>query len=173
MSPIQTHKYWYVVYTRSRAEKKVHSELLNMDIESFLPMQKQLRKWKDRKKWVEIPLISGYCFVYISQKEYDRVLQADNVVCYITFDGKAAIIPKQQIEALRRIVDQYDFEVQITSENYEPGQTVEIINGPLVGVRGELVDIRGKHKFLLRVKEIEKSFTLEVPASDLSILPNL
>ena len=91
-------KLWHVVYTRSRTEKKVCDELTINNIECFLPLQKKLRQWKDRKKWVEMPLMSGYCFVHVSRKEYDKVLQTNNVVCYITFEGKAAAIPDKQID---------------------------------------------------------------------------
>src|SRR5680860_635883 len=91
-------KYWHVIYIRSRSEKKVVSELTLKNIEGFVPMQKKLRQWKDRKKWVEMPIISGYCFVHISRKEYVEVLKTNNVVCYLTFEGKAAIVPDYQIE---------------------------------------------------------------------------
>ncbi len=164
-------KVWHVVYTRSRAEKKVKDELTLKGIECFLPVQKKLRQWKDRKKWVEMPLISGYCFVHISLKEYDEVLQTDNVVCYITFEGKAAFIPESQINALKQMLRQNDFEVEVTRENYEPGKKVEIIEGPLIGMQGELVSNRGKNKFILRIEQISSSFTIEVPASQLSFLP--
>ena len=99
-------KFWYVVYTRSRAEKKVRDELTYNNIECFLPLQKKLRQWKDRKKWVEMPLMSGYCFVHISRKEYDNVLQTNNVVCYVTFEGKAAVIPNQQIDSVKKMMKQ-------------------------------------------------------------------
>jgi transcription antitermination factor NusG len=171
MNVIPTHKYWYVVYTRSRAEKKVETELQAMGIESFLPLQKQLRQWKDRKKWVEIPLISSYCFVHISRKDYDRVLQVPNVVCYVTFERKAAIIPDHQIDNLRKILKQFDFEVGVSHENFKTGKQVEIIEGPLIGLRGELIEIRGKHKFILRVTQMDTTFTVEIPASYLSALP--
>lgn len=164
-------KYWYVVYTRSRAEKKVEAELKAMEIECFLPLQKQLRQWKDRKKWVEIPLITGYCFVHISRKDYDRVLQIPNVVCYVTFERKAAIIPDKQIEYLHQILKQFDFEVGVSHENFKPGKFVEIIEGPLVGLRGELIKTRGKRKFILRITQMDTTLTIEVPANYLSALP--
>jgi len=165
-------KRWYAIYTRSRAEKKVHDDLLKRGIESFLPLQKKLRQWKDRKKWVEMPLMSGYCFVNISRLDYDRVLQNSNVVSYVTFDGKAAEIRKDQIEAMRRMLQQNDFEVEITPETFTFGKKVEIILGPLVGLRGELTDIRGKHKFLLKIEQIAQSLTIEVPSEHLSALPD-
>lgn len=164
-------KYWYVVYTRSRAEKKVWKELQIQDIESFLPLQKKLRQWKDRKKWVETPLLSGYCFVHISRADYDRVLQTTNVVCYITFEGKAAIVRDDQITALQTMLRQNDFEVEISPASFEKGKKVEIIEGPLLGMRGELVEIRGKRKFLLRIEQLDKNFVVEIPAEKLSAIP--
>ena len=59
---------WHAIYVHSRAEKKVHVELTLKGIESFLPLHRKLRQWSDRKKWVEIPLISGYVFVHITRK---------------------------------------------------------------------------------------------------------
>jgi transcription antitermination factor NusG len=164
-------KSWYVIYTRSRAEKKVLDELTFNNIECFLPLQKKLRQWKDRKKWIEVPLISGYCFVHISRKEYDIVLQSRNVVCYVTFEGKAAVIPDPQIEALRQMIKQSDVEVTVSQENFKPVKKVEVIQGPMVGLRGELVEARGKNKFILRLTQINNIFTVEIPASQISFLP--
>ncbi len=41
---------WYAIYTRSRHEKVVAEELWQRQIESFLPLQEILSKWKDRRK---------------------------------------------------------------------------------------------------------------------------
>ena len=164
-------KNWYAVYTRSRAEKKVHTELTIKEIECFLPLQKKLRQWKDRKKWVEMPLLTGYCFVCTSRAEYDKVLQTNNVVCYVTFEGKAAVIPDNQIDYLKQMLKQNEFDVTVSHENFRPGKEVEVIEGPLIGLRGELVEIRGKNKFILRLKQMDTSFTVEIPAAHISALP--
>lgn len=164
-------KQWHVVYTRSRAEKKVQTELSIKNIENFLPMQKRLRQWKDRKKWVEMPLMSGYCFVYINRKEYDIVLQTNNVVGYVRFEGKAAIVPETQIDSLKQMLKQFDFEVTITSENFVPGKLVEVIEGPMIGLRGELVKAHGKNKFIIRFNQIKSVVSVEIPANHLSLLP--
>ena len=79
---------WYAIRVKSRSEKKVFSDLNDNEITAYLPMQRKLRQWSDRKKWVEVPLISGYVFVNISRKEYENVLRTPNVVCYIYFEGK-------------------------------------------------------------------------------------
>lgn len=161
-------KNWFAIYTKSRAEKKVLAELTLKGIDAFLPLQKQLRQWKDRKKWVESPLLPGYCFVHVNRAEYDSVLKTKNVVCYVTFEGKAAEIQEDQINALKRMLQQNDFEVEVSFNNFEVGKKVEIIEGPLMGLQGELVEIRGRNKLLLRIDQIDKTFSIEIPSNYLS-----
>ena len=166
-------KEWYVVYTRSRAEKKVYAALIAQNIDSYLPLQRKLRQWKDRKKWVEMPLITGYCFVCIEKEEYEKVLQTDNVVGYVRFEGKPARIPQTQIEYLQQLLNQSDFEVEVSRATFKPGKMAEITAGPMVGVKGELLGCRGKNRFVLRIEQINTVFSVEVPADKLTALPEL
>ncbi|TAL09546.1 MAG: antitermination protein NusG, partial [Nitrospirae bacterium] len=53
---------WYAVRTRSRHEKLVRDRLAALGLEHLLPTVHRLSQWKDRKKEVEVPLFSGYCF---------------------------------------------------------------------------------------------------------------
>ena len=154
---------WYAIRVKSRAEKKVNAELIEQGIESFLPLYKKLRIWSDRKKWVEMPLITGYVFVYISRKEYEIVLRTYNVVCYIHFNGKAAIIRDKDILNLKRMLGQSELELEVTIENLKPGQMVEIISGPLCGVIGELIDFKGKNKVALRIPPLGYTVMVEAP----------
>jgi transcription antitermination factor NusG len=166
--PLQPH--WHAIYVHSRAEKKVHSELARMDIESFLPLQRKLRQWSDRKKWVELPLISGYVFVHITRKHYDTVLQIDNVMQYVRFEGKAAIIRDPDIEILKRMLGQSEAEVEITMEELQPGTLVEIVAGPMMGVRGELISFRGHNKVALRILPLGFTVLVESPAVNLAVV---
>ena len=165
-----TTKKWHAIYVHSRAEKKVHSELVLKGIESFLPLQRQLRQWSDRKKWVEMPLISGYVFVRITRAEYDAVLQIDNVMQYVRFEGKAAIIRDQDIELLKRMLGQSEAEVEITMEELQPGMLVEIIAGPMMGLKGELVSYRGNNKVALRILPLGFTVLVESPGANLVVV---
>ncbi len=171
MNQPEVSKSWYVVYTRSRSEKKVHAELTANHIESFLPLQKQLRQWNDRKRWVEVPLLTGYCFVHISKKEFLSVLQTQNVLSYIMFEKKPAVVPAREIEYLKQMLRQSDFEVIVSFDNYHPGEKVEIIKGPLMGLRGELVKANGRKRFILRISSINTVFFADVPAEYLTAIP--
>lgn len=154
---------WYAIRVKSRAEKKVHAELIEQGIETFLPLHRKLRIWSDRKKWVELPLISGYVFVYISRKEYEIVLRTYNVVCYVYFNGKAAIIRDNDILVLKRMLGQNEVDLEITIDNFKPGQMVEIISGPLCGVIGELIEFKGKNKVALRIQPLGYTVMVEAP----------
>lgn len=153
---------WHAVYTKSRAEKKAFSEFQKKQIDAFMPVQRKLRQWSDRKKWVEMPLIPGYVFVNISRREYDLVLKSNYVVSYVRFEGKAAIIPDHQINYLKLMLELVDLEIEISHETFRLGQLVEVIAGPLIGLRGKLVEIKGKEKVALELEGIGYSALVEI-----------
>jgi transcriptional antiterminator RfaH len=160
---------WFAIYTNPRAEKKIHSELLKKGIDAYLPLQRTLKLWCDRKKWVEEPLFKSYIFVHISDVQYFEVLNTPGVVRYVTFEGKAVPIPEKQIDAIRYYLSTEDEPVEINSE-IAPGQAVEILKGPLRGLRGDLVEISGKHKVKVEISAIGQSVLVTIPVSQLRIL---
>ena len=54
---------WFALHTRARHEKTVEHRLREEGMETFLPTVKEVHRWSDRKKTVEIPLFSCYVFV--------------------------------------------------------------------------------------------------------------
>ena len=158
---------WYAVYIKSRAEKKAQAELQFKEIESFLPLQRKLRQWSDRKKWVEMPLIPGYLFVHISRKEYDAVLQSNFIVSYVRFEGTAATIPDNQIEYLKLMLKQDNLNIEISHETFEPGQIVDVVAGPLIGLRGKLVRFKGKEKVAIELEQLGYSALVEIETQDI------
>jgi transcription antitermination factor NusG len=156
-------KKWHVVYSKSRAEKKVLTDLEFQGIKAYLPLQRKLRQWSDRKKWVEVPLISGYIFICITRKEYDKVLQTNGVVSYVRFEGKAAIIPDQQIEFIKKMLSQSEVDVEVSSQQYYPGDKVEVVVGPLIGLTGTLVSFKGKKRIAVQLEQLNLSLMVDLP----------
>jgi len=165
-------KVWHVIYIRSRAEKKVLADLTAKGITCFMPVQKKLRQWKDRKKLVEMPLLPGYCFVHINHIDYDRVLHSNNVVSYVIFDRKAAIVSEIQMEQIKNMADQLEFPVEVSFENFIPGKMAEIIVPPLAGLRGELIKPHGKDRFILRIDSISMNFMVDIPDDGIVLIPS-
>ena len=155
---------WYAVYTRPRFEKQVLKSLHDRGIEVYLPLIKTMRQWSDRKKMVEIPLFSSYVFVHIDRSSYDQVLQTHGAVKYITFEGKAATIPSEQIDNLKIIVDSNE-KVDTTWEARRKGDSVIVTAGSLKGLKGELITEGDRKKVLVRIQGIDQNLTVEVHSS--------
>ena len=144
---------WYALYTRSRAEKKVYTQLKEIGINAYLPLKREQRQWSDRKKWVEVPVISSYIFVRITPTQYRDVFKAKGVVAYVAHKGQAVPIPDHEMEAMQRTVDnQFSFSVE--ADSLLKGEKVTITCGPLKGIQGEVADIKGTKKLYLRISHI-------------------
>ena len=85
-------KQWIVVRSKPRSEKVVYKELVSKNIEAYLPLLKERRKWSDRKKWVEFPLFSSYLFARIDIKNSIFVLQTQGVNSIVKFGKQIAIV---------------------------------------------------------------------------------
>ena len=157
-------RHWYAVYTHSRAEKKVDQRLREADIETFLPMQKTLRQWSDRKKVIERPVISSYIFVKVVPREFLAVRKTDGVVKIITIEGKPAVIPEEQMINLR-ILCGSDADITFNEEVYLKGDMVEVIYGSLTGLKGELIRTGRKHKVVIRILEPGMNLTVDITAA--------
>ena len=160
---------WYALYVKSRTEKKVASELSYQGIEHYLPLQKVLKQWSDRKKWVEEPLFRSYIFVNITAADYYNVLKVVGAVKYITFEGIAVAIPNQQIEAIRYYLNEKDPE-KIEDLHWEKGQKVEVITGNLTGLVGDLVEVKGKHKVIVEIEAVGSAILLQIPKNKLRVI---
>ncbi len=154
-------KKWYVVYTRPRYEKRVEKYLSEKDIECYLPLVKSLRKWSDRKKWVDLPLFSSYVFIRINEKQHFDVLNTQGVVRFISFEGKPAVIHDKQIEEIKWLLSN-EVETETVDKKLEPGTMVEIIKGPLRGFKAEMIYYNNKKNILIRLEQLGKVILVKV-----------
>jgi transcriptional antiterminator NusG len=162
LSPTQ----WLVLRTRSRHEKKVRDELIKRRIETFLPLYERWSRWKDRRMRVEFPLFPGYCFVRLPVAERLLVLNTPGAAGFVGFNGYAEPVPDIEIEAISRLVN--------TEIRYDPhpflseGMLVEVVRGPLTGVRGHIVRKDRSTKLVLAVTLIHQAAALEIHPADVA-----
>jgi transcriptional antiterminator RfaH len=154
-----------------RAEKKAHAELVSKGIDSYLPLQRNLRQWSDRKKWVEEPLFRSYLFVNISQNQYFDVLNTPGVVRYITFEGKAVPVPQRQIQAIRYYLSEIESHPENgTMDELAPGINVEVTRGPLKGLHGQIVEHLGQKRVRIEIDALGRFLNLSISSRDLKAL---
>jgi len=155
---------WYPVYTHPRAEKKACQALMDKGIETYLPLQRQLKNWSDRKKWVEEPFIKSYLFVHINELQKTEVLMTKGIARFIYFSGKVASMPKKQIDDLKLLMAS-PFELEITADDLQPGEKIIIKAGPLKGLKGEMITYRSQKQLAIRLENLGYSIIIHIAAS--------
>jgi len=159
---------WYAIRTRSRHEKLVRDRLAAQGTEQLLPTVMRLSQWKDRKKEIEVPLFSGYCFAHFPWPERLAVLKVFGVVEIVGGGSHPEPIPDEEIHALRTLMAstlRYDAHPYL----YE-GMAVEVIRGPLEGVRGILLRKDKRHRLVIAVHLIQQAAAVEIDATDVAAI---
>jgi transcription antitermination factor NusG len=163
----ETGRTWHVAYTFPKSERKAYDSLQRIGVDSFVPMHYVLRKWSDRIKKLEMPLFPNYIFIYLVASERHDVLKTPEIVRYVCFDGKPAIVSDTLVDSLKKIstaeLEVSDLRIGIG------GVPVRIVEGPFAGSEGLLVKKNGRSRFVVRVKSLQSSVSLEISAS--SVVP--
>jgi transcriptional antiterminator NusG len=155
---------WFALWTKSRHEQAVRTQLEQKAIEAFLPTVVRWSRWKDRKKKIDWPLFPGYCFARFDPQQRLTVLKCGGVVNIVSIEGEPARIPEYEIHAIRQLVE--------SDLAYDPcpliheGMMVEVAHGPLKGVVGRLSRKNDKARLVLSVDLIGQAVSVEVDAAD-------
>jgi transcription antitermination factor NusG len=158
-------KNWIAVYTKSRHEQIVINELNKKNIESYCPMLKERRQWSDRKKWVHFPLFRSYIFANIEIKENIYVLQTIGVNKIVQFQKKISIIPNQVIDNIKNII-KGGYKVE-QADYFIKGDEVCVVSGPLKGLDGVVLDLRGANKIIIKIEAIQQALSVEISSGRL------
>ena len=154
---------WRVIYTKPRHEKKVTEQLSKLAVDAFLPTVKSLRKWSDRKKYIDAPLFPSYVFVNLkNDHHYVNSLDIDGVLYYVKTGNEIARVSADVIDHIRFIVNKGQ-EIEVTAEYFQSGKCLLIREGPFTGFACEVVQHKGKEKILVRIDLLQRSILLNLP----------
>ena len=156
---------WYAIFTKPRSEKKVYQRMLDHDIEAFLPLVKTVRQWSDRKKTVEVPLISSYIFVYMEEKDLYKTLPIQGTVNVLKHLGKPAKIKALEIQNLRILSGTGENHQISNSMNVSSGDAVEVINGPFMGLIATCIREGKNHRVVVKIDSLGSCFNVNIPLS--------
>ena len=153
-------KNWIVVRSKPRSEKIAYAQLKEKGIEAYLPLLKERRKWSDRKKWVEFPLFSSYLFAKIEIKNSIFVLQTNGVSSLVKFGEVIAIVQDEVVNAIKLAIDGG---YQLTpAEYFIAGNAVEVIEGPMRGVKGIVAQLKGKDRLVIKIDAIQQALSIDI-----------
>jgi len=168
LSPAHCEPRWYAAYTCANHEKRVSEQLGVREVEHFLPLYCSVRRWKDRRVTLELPLFPGYVFVRMALRDRLRVVQIPGVARLVGFDGTPAALPDKDIEALRTS--------QADGVRAEPhpfltvGGKVRVKAGPLAGLQGILMKRKKRVRLVMSVELIQRAMAVEIDEADVEPL---
>jgi transcription antitermination factor NusG len=156
---------WYAAQTCANHEKRVLEQLSQRTVEAYLPLYASVRRWKDRRVRLQLPLFPGYVFVRFALRDRLQVLQTPSVVRLVGFGGQSAALPDQEIEALRLGLT---CELRIEPYPYlKVGHRVRVRTGPLQGLKGILVRKKNGSRFVISLDLIMRSVAAEIDVAEL------
>lgn len=156
---------WYAVYTNANHEKRVAQQLRQRSIEHLLPLYDSVRRWKDRRVQLQMPLFPGYVFVRFALRDRVQVLQIPSVARLVSFSGHPAPVPEGDIQSIQNCLNR--------GQNVEPypylqaGRRARVISGPLRGLEGIILRRKNRTRLILSFDLIMRSVAVEVDDVDL------
>ena len=155
---------WYALYTCPRHEKRVAEQIEERRISCFLPLYRSVRRWKDRRKELELALFPGYVFVRIAPHNRLQVLMLPGVVRLLTFNGQPSALPEAEIESLRRGLAGH---VRMTPHPYlQVGRRVRVRSGPMAGLEGILRRRKEGLRLVISIEMLARAVAVEIDEAD-------
>ncbi len=155
---------WWAIYTRHHHENVVADMLTAKGFKVFLPLYESIRRWKDRRKVLSLPLFPCYLFVRGGLDRKLQVVTTPGVHMILNRGGRVAIVPNAEIEAIQRAVGG---RCRVEPFPYlKCGMRVRVTRGALLGVEGILIRKKNLLRLILSVDMLAQSVAVEVQASD-------
>ncbi len=156
--------HWYAAYTCANHERRVADQLASRGVEHFLPQYESVRRWKDRKVRLQLPLFPGYLFVQLALRDRLRVLQVPGVVRLVGFNGRPVPVPGGELTRIREFLDR-----GLRAEPHPyltVGKRVRVNSGPLAGMQGILLRRKGNFRLVVSIELIQRAVAVDVDTAD-------
>jgi transcription antitermination factor NusG len=149
---------WWVLRTRPRAEKALARHLLARDLRFFLPQYQKRSRSNGRNFDSFHPLFAGYMFLHGDGNDRLRALETNQIAQVLQVDDQV-----QLHQDLLRVHGLMLSDTALSpEERLEPGMLVEIMGGPLMGMKGKIVTRHNKKRFLVEVRFLQQGVSVDV-----------
>jgi transcription antitermination factor NusG len=163
---------WYAAYTRANHERRVADQLAQRSVQNFLPQYETVRKWKDRKVRLRMPLFPGYVFVHLALQNRLQVLQVPGVAWLVSFGGRPVAVPEEEFARIRGILEK-GFGAE-PHPYLKSGRRVRVRSGPFEGMEGIIVRRKNSSRLVISLELIQRAMAVEVSGFELEpVAPGL
>lgn len=158
---------WHLIYTKTKQENRVASQLSEDGTVYLLPKEKVVRQWHDRKQIMDRPLFPSYIFVFIEDiTTFYRIKHIEGVYTFVKFGNEYATVCENVIDNIRLITNNGS-NVCVYTGTPSSGQKMTIINGPLCGLIGEVHKVNNRRVVCVRVNLLNRVIFADIPSTSL------
>ena len=151
---------WFAIAVKPRHEKRVAYVLDTKGYETFLPLYKHRHRYAARMRDFELPLFPGYVFSRFDLFKRLPVMITPGVSRILGTGTYPTPVDPVEIASLRTTL------AKAVSAKALPflqtGNKVRISEGPLRGVEGIIVLVRGEPRIVLSATLLQRSVLVEV-----------
>ena len=151
---------WFAIAVKPRHEKRVAQVLDTKGYETFLPLYKHRHQYAARRRDFDLPLFPGYVFSRFDVFKRLPVMVTPGVSRILGVGIYPTPVDPVEISSLRTTLDKA---VSAKALPFlEAGNKVRISEGPLRGVEGIIVLVRGEPRIVLSATLLQRSVLVEV-----------
>lgn len=153
---------WYALHTRYKQERKVGNDIVSAGFESFVPTTRQVHRWTDRDKYVDVPLFPCYVFVHIaiSYAAYSRMLSIPGVLRWVGIGSKPSAISEVEVDGIKKVLTS---KVAFSNHPFPAvGQRVRVRGGCLDGLEGLVLSTKGAGKLLITIGAVQQAISISL-----------
>ncbi len=156
--PMGAARNWWTVYTRVRQEKSLARELFTWKVPFYLPLVKQTRLYRGRKRSSFLPLFTSYLFLQATDEERVKALGTDRVAQILPVPDLAGLL--RDLRQIQRLILA---DVPLTIESrLQPGTHVRVRSGVLAGIEGVVQSRTKPTRLVVLVNLLQQGVSLEV-----------
>lgn len=159
---------WYVAYTRVKQEFVIKKKLDDLGVESFLPSEERVVETSLGRKTIRVLLIHGMIFIHTDRATSFSLLNDHflNIVYLKDIEGRhSLIVPDNQMRDFMFVLDFSSSGIEVLNKDLKRGDRVRVIKGPLRGLEGELVRLKGHKRVVIRLDGVASIATSYIPGS--------
>ena len=161
---------WMVIWTESRAEKKVASRIAAKGIEPWLPTITERHRWSDRWREVVLPLFPGYLFARAGDTHLHQVLRTPGVLTVVKAGLKPAVVSASFIASLRRALELDETAPEAVAErpSFAVDEEVVVQSGPLAGMRGVVRQAKGSRQLVVWIAAVGRGVAFTISSASVA-----
>lgn len=154
---------WVVLQVRTGREIVIGCSLTQRGYEQFVPCYARRQRWSDRIKSIQTPLFPGYVFLRFDAHNHWPVVTIPGVIRFVGIGHEPVPVEDSEVDAIRQVSNgSFTFG---PCQFLKVGETIEIREGPLSGLFGIVMRLKGKCRLVLSVNVLQKSMFVEIDGS--------